>query len=477
MRRLLRHNYILTPNITKKILCTCQELCKSFISAIIRSVMIAESLRKLSFSLTGGPVERPTVAGVSVAYPADDLQSEVSRNSMSGAPAEIDIDHITKSLHQVNNYSKRRLNDKLPPVLMYEITSTGESCYRSITLRELLNDVNDEASAVDEGALLYLAAHMQAMSPKSADRKTPVTEDAKRSDSHGSATQAADTHVHGKRGSMNPLHSSKPVYETRRGSRNDMETSSEPTYDATGTLRLRDLRRLDFQFNPNEERSVLIRRHAVLFAMDPIRAVVMAKRLILIVPDGADSLLSILDQYMKEWVSAKANVKGGAAVPHPRFNSAEDAVNPRAISTTEPSAPRAISTAEPTGAWGPTSQLEQWGAGARTQSVDSGHQMRTKSSSGLSKLVSSINSGSAATSTDNLLADVQGHTAQPFRRQRTEYEQRQMANATNIAQDLPFEMHAFEALLTTVMALETQEFNRVNAQVQLILNYFRTGEY
>lgn len=43
------------------------------------------------------------------------------------------------------------------------------------------------------------------------------------------------------------------------------------------------------------------------------------------------------------------------------------------------------------------------------------------------------------------------------------------------ANDLPFEMHAFEALLTTVMALETQEYNKVNAQVQVILGYFRSG--
>lgn len=32
-------------------------------------------------------------------------------------------------------------------------------------------------------------------------------------------------------------------------------------------LKLRDLRRLDFNFNPNEEKSFLIRRHVVLFAM------------------------------------------------------------------------------------------------------------------------------------------------------------------------------------------------------------------
>lgn len=32
-------------------------------------------------------------------------------------------------------------------------------------------------------------------------------------------------------------------------------------------LKLRDLRRLDFNFNPNEEKSFLVRRHIVLFAM------------------------------------------------------------------------------------------------------------------------------------------------------------------------------------------------------------------
>ena len=48
-------------------------------------------------------------------------------------------------------------------------------------------------------------------------------------------------------------------------------STEDDSYDATGALRLRDLRRLDFQFNPNEERSVLIRRHAVLFAVVRIR--------------------------------------------------------------------------------------------------------------------------------------------------------------------------------------------------------------
>ena len=73
----------------------------------------------------------------------------------------------------------------------------------------------------------------------------------------------------------------------------------ESEYSAVSEVNLRDLRRLDFLFNPNEEKSVLIRRHAVLIAMDPLRAVIMADRLLLIVPDGADELISWLDKHMK----------------------------------------------------------------------------------------------------------------------------------------------------------------------------------
>lgn len=73
----------------------------------------------------------------------------------------------------------------------------------------------------------------------------------------------------------------------------------EGNYYVVHGLRLRDLRRLDFKFNPVDEPSVLVRRHIVLLLLDDIRALVMADRLILIVPDGADSLLQTLEQHME----------------------------------------------------------------------------------------------------------------------------------------------------------------------------------
>lgn len=46
--------------------------------------------------------------------------------------------------------------------------------------------------------------------------------------------------------------------------------------------------------------------------------------------------------------------------------------------------------------------------------------------------------------------------------------------AVSAIYEMPFEAHAYEALLTTVEALETQEFQKINQQVQVILSYFRT---
>ena len=219
-------------------------------------------------------------------YPADDEIISEHSEAIISQPNEIDIDHINKSLETVNNYSKRRHTDKLPPVLMYEISSDGESCYRSLTLRELFNDVNDEANVVDEAAFFRMfgdinggtgiaeefegnGKHLRSQpsfyghelsSATSKPRSGPL-----------SVSSAGGTHAQRKPAPPG-LASSKSLYE-KKSERADTRafaatvSAEDDSYDATGALRLRDLRRLDFQFNPNEERSVLIRRHAVLFAM------------------------------------------------------------------------------------------------------------------------------------------------------------------------------------------------------------------
>jgi hypothetical protein len=167
------------------------------------------------------------------------------------AHSKIDLDFIDRSLQHVINFNRRRQAEKLLPVLMYEIPRDGESFYRTMTLREMLGYVNSESSN------------------KGKDKAETIT---KQQAPSSSSTKARETIA---------------------------EENQHIGHAAVSELRLRDLRRLDYQFNPNEEKSVLSRKNAVLFDMDPIRAVVMATRLILIVPDGADSLISILDKYMR----------------------------------------------------------------------------------------------------------------------------------------------------------------------------------
>ena len=68
-------------------------------------------------------------------------------------------------------------------------------------------------------------------------------------------------------------------------------------------LRVRDLRRLDFSFHPSQqEHSVWVRKHCVLLILDPIRAVVMASRVVIIVPvGGMDSMMTTLEKQIGNW--------------------------------------------------------------------------------------------------------------------------------------------------------------------------------
>ena len=149
----------------------------------------------------------------------------------STTAAGVDEDLMQKSLNHASIFAKRH-TEKLPQVVMYEIDATGKSCLRKITLRALLQFVND---TIPELNLFTGAAQ------------------------HFPATEISPT---------NPSLKGINGHNPKGSSRSPVpEKSSEEEHTVIGGLRLRDLRRLDFLFNPNEERAVLIRRHAVLFAI------------------------------------------------------------------------------------------------------------------------------------------------------------------------------------------------------------------
>jgi magnesium transporter len=93
-------------------------------------------------------------------------------------------------------------------------------------------------------------------------------------------------------------------------------------------IRLRDMRLLDYNTNPNSSFSIVVRRHSVLISLDPIRAVVMADRVVLMVPSGGmDNILSTLGGFMATWSTVDGGnggvgdfvVGGGATTKHPQM--------------------------------------------------------------------------------------------------------------------------------------------------------------
>jgi len=147
----------------------------------------------------------------------------------------------------LNPYFAKKLSAQ-QSMLLFEIKSGGSSEYRHMTLRELLQYVNTEAYKIDGITNLVLDPS------RSSPRDTPMKH--KTIGSH-----------------------SIPF------------------------LQYRDLRRLELGYDniTLEVPKVLVRRHSVLVNIYPFRAIILADRMILLVPDGADSLLAILDEHMQSF--------------------------------------------------------------------------------------------------------------------------------------------------------------------------------
>ena len=151
-------------------------------------------------------------------------------------------------------------------VLMLEITAGGEEQFKQMRLRDLLDYVNDKAKEIDATGGGYGMG------------KRRVKEASRGSSAINLAGLAAEL----------------PAGD------NDQSASY---CSAANPLRLRDLRHLEPRYvDSDESASLLVRWHCVLVSLDPIVAVIMNNRVILIVPDGADSLIELVQDHMMAWV-------------------------------------------------------------------------------------------------------------------------------------------------------------------------------
>jgi hypothetical protein len=171
---------------------------------------------------------------------------------------------LAESLRYINPFAAKRHADMHQPVFMREVMSTGEASSLQLSLRKLQARVNRIAKVLDSDD--------RAMVPS-------VRE---------SFTFPADL---------------SPLPKKGKGLSRPMSVEQMEDGDQSGVinLRIRDLRRLDFSINPSEEPSFWVRKHAVLVSIDPIRAVIMASRIIIIVPPGGmDRILEILERHLAD---------------------------------------------------------------------------------------------------------------------------------------------------------------------------------
>ena len=74
-----------------------------------------------------------------------------------------------------------------------------------------------------------------------------------------------------------------------------------------GYIHPRDLRRLTSPFSASNEPELMVRRHVILCNFDPLRAIILRDRLLVIVPEGADSLLVDLERRVRGGIQEYEN--------------------------------------------------------------------------------------------------------------------------------------------------------------------------
>ena len=235
-----------------------------------------------------------------------------------------------------------------------------------------------------------------------------------------------------------------------------LEKKSMPTMSPVGYLQYRDIRRLEYGFNPHEEPSILIRRHAIVFSFTPMRAVIMHDKLLFIVPyglPGADSLLRVLENHMTDWANWNTNrtsapsqgqgpVGQGAPSTTDSTNfanlttSAVGGSSMQHVSTLRESIKSAISSIS-------TPPIPGYAAANNTNSTYAGN--------------------SRMPSTANPLLRVPSTNTAAFMN----------TSPLPVIDSSPFECQAYEALLATVIALQTRELDILSNEVSKILFYFR----
>ena len=115
-----------------------------------------------------------------------------------------------------------------------------------------------------------------------------------------------------------------------------------------GYLHPRDMRRLVTPFSATNEPALVMRRHVMVFHLDPLRAIITRDRLLVLVPTGADSILVQLEERVRNgstehsvWTKQEEEKEAGEMEEGETMTAASASVlsQQEATKTTGPSSP------------------------------------------------------------------------------------------------------------------------------------------
>lgn len=199
---------------------------------------------------------------------------------------EINLEEINKSLASINTFATRR-QEQLQPLIIYEITSFGESNYKSMTLRELLLYVNRGVDDIDDGIPLESQVEETVRDRQSKDPEIPrVYEVELEKVRTPTRRRAVSRRIDRDKGTIVSYSPSPKAPDTTlqtpsqsraqslsRESPQPRASISLPSSEeailpmAVKSLRVRDLRRLDTNTSTLNDTAIVVKRHAVIFAM------------------------------------------------------------------------------------------------------------------------------------------------------------------------------------------------------------------
>lgn len=205
--------------------------------------------------------------------------------------------------------------ERLHEIFVYELRQDGSSEYSTMSLRALYNYVvTCIAQSCREGKL----ERQERQLLEAASRKRCVTFNIKENENITTSEDANNEVNETPRtdAAQQPPHlpsltsSSPPPYQTQQTS-NDTNTESAIRHQRHGSniptnqqrlggyLHPRDMRRLVTPFSSSNEPQLMVRRHVMLLNFDPLRAIVLRDRVLVLVPDGADSILITLEKRLR----------------------------------------------------------------------------------------------------------------------------------------------------------------------------------